>query len=243
MINNKQTLESSWLTLLKDEFEQDYMQTLRSFLQQQLQQGKNIYPASQHYFSALNLTPFEQVKVVILGQDPYHGIGQAHGFCFSVPPQIKIPPSLVNIYKELETDLNIDRATHGCLVNWATQGVLLLNSVLTVEEGRAASHQAKGWEQFTDKIIALINDQAEQVVFILWGNYAQQKGRFIHRSKHLVLTAPHPSPLSAYRGFFGTQPFSQTNRYLIEHGKTPIEWMLSDIETSTQQFQQVQLLN
>jgi uracil-DNA glycosylase len=213
------------------------MQGLRQFLQHEKQNKKVIYPLASQYFSALNLTPFDEVKVVILGQDPYHGFGQAHGLCFSVPPTVKTPPSLVNIYKELKGDLGIERANHGCLIHWAEQGVLLLNSVLTVEKEKAASHQGKGWERFTDKIISLINEHSEQVVFMLWGSYAQRKGELINRSKHLVLTAPHPSPLSAHRGFFGKKPFSQANDYLEGHGKSPIEWALPDIEAVNKEFQ------
>ena len=237
-MNNRIKLIPSWLTRLQDEFELDYMLALRTFLQQEKQSKKVIYPLANQYFAAFNLTPFDKVKVVILGQDPYHGPNQAHGLCFSVPPTIKTPPSLVNIYKELEADLGIPRATHGCLTHWATQGVLLLNSVLTVEKNQAASHQGQGWERFTDHIIDLINAQAESVVFMLWGGYAHRKGELINRSKHLVLTAPHPSPLSAHRGFFGKKPFSQANTYLKSHGKSEIAWALPDIETATHAFQE-----
>jgi len=235
-VDNKIKLEPSWLAVLQDEFSMDYMQVLRVFLQQAKQKGKVIYPPSYQFFSALNLTPFNQVKVVILGQDPYHGVGQAHGLCFSVPPTIKIPPSLVNIYKELQTDLGIPPASHGCLLSWARQGVLLLNSVLTVEQNSAASHQGKGWEQLTDKIIALLNMQVEGIVFILWGSYAQKKGAFIDAKRHLVLNAPHPSPLSAYRGFFGRKYFSTTNTYLANHEKSVIQWELPHLEAACQQF-------
>lgn len=239
-MNNRIKLIPSWLALLQDEFELDYMRALREFIQHEKQGKKVIYPLASQYFSALNLTPFDEVKVVILGQDPYHGPDQAHGLCFSVPPDIKTPPSLVNIYKELENDLGIVRADHGCLVHWARQGVLLLNSVLTVEQSQAASHQGRGWERFTDKIISLINEQSEQVVFMLWGGYAQRKGELINRSKHLVLTAPHPSPLSAHRGFFGKKPFSQANDYLESQGKLAIEWALPDKETVKVEFKEVQ---
>lgn len=242
-INQHIKIESSWKKYLLDEFSLDYMQALRAFLKHEKQQGKIIYPQPNEYFSALNLTPFKQVKVVILGQDPYHGEGQAHGLCFSVPPNISPPPSLVNINKELGSDLGISRPEHGCLVNWATQGVLLLNSVLSVAKNNAASHQGQGWEQFTDKVIALINEHAEHVVFILWGSYAQKKGAFIDTSKHLVLKAPHPSPLSAHRGFFGQKPFSRTNAYLQSQGKSPIDWSLPDVQTAQQKYQQAQDIN
>ena len=241
--NNRLKMESSWKEQLQAEFSQDYMQNLRAFLAHEKQQGKIIYPRSNEYFSALNLTPFKQVKVVILGQDPYHGVGQAHGLCFSVPPGVQAPPSLVNIYKELSSDLAMSPPEHGCLVSWARQGVLLLNSVLSVEENHAASHQGQGWEQFTDKVIAQINEHAEHIVFILWGSYAQKKGAFIDTSRHLVLKAPHPSPLSAHRGFFGQKPFSRTNGYLKSQGKTPIDWMLPGIQTAQKQFQQAQEIN
>jgi len=183
-----------------------------------------IFPHSNDCFNALNETPFEQVEVVILGQDPYHGPNQAHGLSFSVKPGIKTPPSLVNIYKELEADLNIPIANHGYLINWARQGVLLLNSVLTVEASKAGSHQNKGWETFTDQVIQLINEHHQGVVFMLWGSYAQKKGRHIDRSKHCVLESVHPSPLSAYRGFFGCGHFSKANQYLESIGKAPIDW-------------------
>lgn len=236
-------MELSWKERLQDEFSQEYIQTLRGFLSQEKKQGKVIYPRSNEYFSALNLTPFEQVKVVILGQDPYHGEGQAHGLCFSVPPGVPPPPSLVNIYKELNNDLSIPRAEHGCLISWAMQGVLLLNSVLSVEKSRAASHQKRGWEQFTDQVIAQINEHAEHIVFILWGSYAQKKGTFIDTSRHLVLKAPHPSPLSAHRGFFGQKPFSRTNEYLQCQGMTPIEWLLPDIRAVQELFLLAQNIN
>jgi len=236
-------MDASWKALLQDEFDLDYMQALRCFLQHEKQLGKICYPETKQIFSALNLTPFDQVKVVILCQDPYHGPDQAHGLCFSVPPGIALPPSLVNIYKELSSDLAIERAEHGCLISWAMQGVLLLNSVLSVEKNSAAAHQGQGWERFTDKIIELINAQAEHVVFILWGAYAQKKGAFIDNSKHLVLQAPHPSPLSAYRGFFGKKPFSRSNEYLQSVGKTPIQWQLPDVMTAQKQFNLAQEIN
>lgn len=219
-------LEGSWKSRLEGEFDAPYMQHLRSFLQKQKAEHKTIFPCGSEYFAALNLTPFDKVKVVILGQDPYHGPGQAHGLSFSVRPGVPLPPSLVNIYKELEADLGIPRSHQGHLESWAQQGVLLLNSVLTVESGRAASHQGKGWEQFTDKIIHLLAEEREHLAFLLWGTYAQKKGAFIDRGKHLVIESPHPSPLSAHRGFFGSRPFSKINRYLVSRGQTPIRWQL-----------------
>jgi len=217
-------VEPSWQSYLKEEFEKDYMLQLQSFLQQELAQKKVIYPNEEQYFNALNLTPFNQVKVVILGQDPYHGEGQAHGLCFSVLPNTKLPPSLVNIYKELSSDLAIEVPKTGCLNHWAEQGVLLLNSVLTVEKSKAAAHQQQGWEKFTDKVIQVLNDNTEGVVFILWGAYAQKKGALLNAEKHLIIKSPHPSPLSAYRGFFGTRPFSQANDYLKSMNKSLINW-------------------
>ncbi|WP_413710106.1 uracil-DNA glycosylase [Rhizobium sp. Rhizsp82] len=219
-------LEDSWKAALASEFSSPYMQQLKAFLQAQKQAGKHIFPKGSEYFRALDLTPLADVKVVILGQDPYHGLGQAHGLCFSVRPGVRIPPSLVNIYKEMESDLGIERARHGFLEHWAKQGVLLLNSVLTVEESQAASHQGKGWEQFTDAVIRRVNEECQNVVFILWGSYAQRKAAFVDTSRHLVLKAPHPSPLSAHNGFFGSKPFSKTNAYLQSHGRTPIDWAL-----------------
>ena len=221
-------LEPSWKKHLQGEFDKDYMQELRTFLLDEKAAGKVIYPKGSEYFRAMDLTPFDQVKVVILGQDPYHGPGQAHGLCFSVRPDVRIPPSLVNMYKEMHDDLGIPPASHGCLEAWAKQGVLLLNSVLTVEHKQAASHQKRGWEQFTDKVIHELNAEREGLVFILWGSYAQRKGGFIDRTRHLVLQAVHPSPLSAHRGFFGSKPFSQTNNYLVSRGCQPIDWQLPD---------------
>ena len=219
-------LEDSWKAALASEFSSPYMQQLKAFLQAQKQAGKHIFPKGSEYFRALDLTPLADVKVVILGQDPYHGLGQAHGLCFSVRPGVRIPPSLVNIFKEMESDLGIERARHGFLEHWARQGVLLLNSVLTVEESQAASHQGKGWEQFTDAVIRRVNEECQNVVFILWGSYAQRKAAFVDTSRNLVLKAPHPSPLSAHNGFFGSKPFSKTNAYLQSHGRTPIDWTL-----------------
>lgn len=219
-------IEPSWLAVLQDEFQKPYMQELREFLKAQLSQKKTIFPKGKEYFNAFNYTPFAAVKVVILGQDPYHGPGQAHGLCFSVRPGVPLPPSLQNIYKEIESDLGLRPQNHGYLESWAHQGVLLLNSVLTVESGRAGSHAGKGWENFTDRAIREINDRGAGVVFMLWGSYAQKKGQFIDRKKHLVLESPHPSPLSAHRGFFGCKHFSKANAYLQSKGKAPIDWSL-----------------
>lgn len=219
-------LEPSWLSVLEGEFEQDYMKQLRQYLQARRQQGARIYPPPSQWFAALNSTQFDSVKVVILGQDPYHGPGQAHGLCFSVQAGVKPPPSLVNIYKELQSDLAIEVPRHGYLQHWAEQGVLLLNNVLTVEEGQAGAHQGKGWERFTDTVVAELNSRREGLVFLLWGSHAQKKGAAIDRDKHLVLTAPHPSPLSAYRGFFGCRHFSQANEYLRSRGVAPLDWSL-----------------
>ena len=202
------------------------MRSLRQFLLNEKSKGKQIFPPGDEIFTALNTTAFDNVNVVILGQDPYHGTGQAHGLCFSVKHGVEIPPSLVNIYKELESDLGLIQPAHGCLTYWAEQGVLLLNAVLTVEAERPASHQGKGWEQFTDKIVAILNEKKMGIVFILWGSYAQKKGAIIGRQKHLVLQSPHPSPLSASRGFFGNHHFSKANDYLETQGKTPIDWQL-----------------
>jgi uracil-DNA glycosylase len=218
------SLDSSWQPYLKEEFEKEYMQKLQFFLQQQVQQKKIIYPEENQYFHALNLTPFKQVKVVILGQDPYHGEGQAHGLSFSVLKNIKNPPTLVNIYKELSNDLGIEIPKSGNLTPWAEQGVLLLNSVLTVEKNKAAAHQKQGWEKFTNKIIQSLNHASEGVVFILWGAYAQKKASFIDEKKHCVLKSAHPSPLSSYRGFFSSSPFSKTNQFLKNVGKSSINW-------------------
>lgn len=221
-------LEDSWKAALGQEFASPYMAALKAFLQNEKAAGKTIFPKGAEYFRALDLTPLDEVKVVILGQDPYHGAGQAHGLCFSVRPGVRIPPSLVNIYKELQSDLGIAPARHGFLEHWARQGVLLLNSVLTVEESRAASHQGQGWEQFTDAVIRAVNEDCEHVVFMLWGSYAQKKAAFVDRSRHLVLKAPHPSPLSAHNGFFGSRHFSQANEYLVARGRNAIDWQLPD---------------
>ncbi len=217
-------LEFTWLENLHGEFDLEYMKNLKKFLLAEKKSGKTIFPKGDEYFAALNHTPFDKVKVVILGQDPYHGPGQAHGLSFSVRKGVPPPPSLVNIYKELQSDLNLPRPSHGDLTSWADQGVLLLNSVLTVESGLAASHQKRGWELFTDKVIQELSEKREQLVFILWGSYAQKKGAVIDRKKHLVIESPHPSPLSSHRGFFGSKPFSQVNAYLEKNGITPIHW-------------------
>ena len=219
-------LQDSWKAALESEFSSSYMQQLKAFLLERKEAGKHIFPKGSEYFRALDLTPLEDVKVVILGQDPYHGAGQAHGLCFSVRPGIRIPPSLVNIYKEMESDLGIKRASHGFLEHWAKQGVLLLNSVLTVQMGMAASHKDRGWERFTDAVIRAVNEQCDGVVFILWGAYAQKKAGFVDTKRHLVLRAPHPSPLSAHNGFFGSRPFSQANSFLVARGRQPIDWQL-----------------
>jgi uracil-DNA glycosylase len=216
-------LESSWKDLLKDEFEKPYFKDLAAFVRQEYQTA-TVYPPPKFIFHALDSLPMEKVKVVILGQDPYHGQGQAHGLSFSVPGGTALPPSLQNIYKEIETDLGHPRHASGNLDRWAKQGVLLLNATLTVRAGEAGSHQNKGWETFTDAVIHELANKKDHLVFILWGNYAQKKGAFIDSNKHLVLKAPHPSPFSAHSGFFGSKPFSQTNKYLEEHDLTPIDW-------------------
>ncbi len=219
-------LEGSWLARLAPEFEQPYMAGLRSFLLAEKKAGKQVFPAGDEIFNAFAHTPLERVRVVILGQDPYHGPGQAHGLCFSVKPGVQVPPSLQNIFKEIRDELGYPIPTQGNLTAWADQGVLLLNSVLSVESGRAASHQGKGWEAFTDRVIELVNRECEGVVFMLWGSYAQRKGAIIDRQRHCVLTAPHPSPLSAHRGFFGCGHFVAANEYLVSQGKEPIDWRL-----------------
>lgn len=223
-------LHESWLASLGSEFEQPYMRALKDFLVAERAAGRRIFPKGGEWFRALDLTPLGKVRVAILGQDPYHGPGQAHGLCFSVRPGTAIPPSLVNIYKELESDLGIAPARHGFLEHWAEQGVLLLNCVLTVRMGQAASHRERGWERFTDAAIAQVNRQADPVVFMLWGSYAQKKALLIDSidqgGHHLVLRAPHPSPLSAHAGFFGCRHFSKANAFLEKNGLAPIEWAL-----------------
>jgi len=221
-------LEKSWLDHLQPEFDKPYMQTLKQFLLSEKQAGKTIYPPGPEIFTALNSTAFDDVKVVILGQDPYHGPGQAHGLSFSVAPGVPIPPSLRNMYKELEQDLGIPFARHGSLLKWANQGVLLLNAVLTVQKATAGAHQGRGWEQFTDAAIAALNEKRENIVFLLWGAYAQKKGSFIDQNRHLILRTVHPSPLSAHRGFMGCCHFSKTNDYLQSTHQSPIDWTVGD---------------
>ena len=216
-------IEESWKVRLRTEFEKPYFKTLTDFVRNEYQQT-TIFPPGKFIFNAFNLCPFHQVKVVIIGQDPYHGPGQAHGLCFSVNDGIPFPPSLVNIFKEIKSDLGKEIPTSGNLTRWAEQGVLLLNATLTVRAHQAGSHQRKGWEELTDAAIQALASQREHLVFILWGAYAQKKGAFIDRNKHLVLSSAHPSPLSAYNGFFGNKHFSKTNEYLIAHGESPIEW-------------------
>jgi uracil-DNA glycosylase len=223
-------LHESWLGPLGPEFEQPYMRALKDFLLAEKAAGRRIFPKGGEWFRALDLTPLGEVRVVILGQDPYHGPGQAHGLCFSVRPGTAIPPSLVNIYKEMQSDLGVAPARHGFLEHWAKQGVLLLNAVLTVRMGQAASHRERGWERFTDAAIAAVNRQAEPVVFMLWGSYAQKKAALVDSidkgGRHLVLKAPHPSPLSAHSGFFGCRHFSKANAFLESRGVAPIDWAL-----------------
>lgn len=208
-------LDKSWLKVIGKEFDQPYMHSLNAFLQAEKNQGKTIYPADENIFNALNSTPLNKVKVVILGQDPYHGPNQAHGLAFSVPEGVKIPPSLMNIFKELHASTGLPYPQHGCLQHWADSGILLLNATLTVEAGKAGSHQNKGWETFTDAVIKAVNDHQENITFMLWGNYAQKKGAMIDPQKHKILKAPHPSPLSAHRGFIGCGHFNQIDTKLI----------------------------
>lgn len=221
-------LHQSWRDVLCGEFNQNYMLQLQSFLAQQKKQGINLYPQASEIFNALNSTPLDEVKVVILGQDPYHEPGQAHGLCFSVNKGIKTPPSLRNIYKELQSDCQFEIPSHGNLQSWAHQGVLLLNSVLTVAQSQAGSHQKKGWETFTDKIIFELNQRKKNIVYMLWGNYAQQKGKQIDKVNNLILKSVHPSPLSAYRGFFGCRHFTQCNSYLNSKNIKAIMWQITD---------------
>src|ERR1700761_8012433 len=220
-------MEPSWLNVLQDEFGKPYMANLKKFLQQEKQAGHKTYPKNSDIFNAFNTTPFDQVKVVILGQDPYHGEHQAHGLSFSVQKGITPPPSLKNIYKELATDISgFKIPAHGELTEWAEQGVMLLNATLTVQAGTPGSHQKKGWEEFTDKVIKTISDKKEGIVFILWGSYAQAKAELIDQKKHFIIKSPHPSPFSADRGFFGSKPFSKTNEILVKEGKKPIDWQI-----------------
>lgn len=219
-------LAPSWKARVGDWFARDDMRALAAFLRQRKAAGATVYPPGGEIFAAFDATPFEAVKVVILGQDPYHGPGQAHGLCFSVRPGVPVPPSLDNIYKELARDTGFVRPDHGCLLPWAHRGVLLLNSVLTVEAGQAGAHQGKGWEGFTDHVVDVLNREREHLVFLLWGSYAQKKGAVIDPRRHRVLKAPHPSPLSAHRGFLGCGHFSAANQYLARTGQTPVDWSL-----------------
>lgn len=221
-------LEPSWQAPLAAEFDKPYMQELRAFLLAEKKSGKRVFPKGSEFFNAFSHTPLDKVKVVILGQDPYHGEGQAHGLCFSVKPAVAVPPSLKNIYKELHLEMALPIPAHGHLTAWADQGVLLLNSVLSVECARAASHQGRGWEIFTDRVIEVINQQRQGVVFMLWGGYAKRKGAMIDGTRHCVLTAPHPSPLSAHRGFIGCGHFVAANKYLQGRGESPIDWRLPE---------------
>lgn len=223
----KVSIEKSWKKILKNDFNSDYMKDLFSFIESERKKKKIIYPKDSDIFAAFNETPFNDVKVVIIGQDPYHGPGQAHGMCFSVLPKIKTPPSLKNIYKEMQSDLGLAPPDHGFLKPWAKQGVLLLNAVLTVEDSLAGSHHKKGWEQFTDSVIEKLNHEKEDIVFLLWGSPAQKKAAMVDEKKHHVLKCPHPSPLAAYRGFFGSKHFSKTNAFLKSKGIDEIDWDLN----------------
>lgn len=224
----KKKLENDWAPLLEEEFQKPYYLRLREFLKREYTE-KTVYPPMHDIFNALKFTPYHNVKVVLLGQDPYHGPGQAHGLSFSVKPGVKIPPSLKNIFKELQDDLGCRIPNNGCLVKWANEGILLLNTVLTVRAGEAHSHRGKGWEIFTDKVISLINERETPVIFILWGKPAQEKIRLINTEKHTIIKSPHPSPFSANRGFFGSRPFSKTNEQLLEWGEKPIDWQIPDL--------------
>jgi uracil-DNA glycosylase len=228
MTEDRLKLEASWKAVLRQEFEQPYMQNLRAFLATEKRAGKSIFPPGAEMFAALDSTPLDKVKVVVIGQDPYHGPGQAHGLCFSVRQGVPIPPSLVNIFKEIMAEFPDEPrrfdGQRGCLEPWARQGVLLLNAVLSVERGRAGSHQGRGWETFTDAVVARLNAEREHLVFLLWGSYAQKKGARVDRQRHCVLSSPHPSPLSAHRGFFGCNHFRDANAYLVQNGVEPIDW-------------------
>lgn len=221
-------IEESWKEILQDEFSKAYFQTIKYFLKSEKEKGKIIYPPGKEIFQAFDLTPFEKVKVVILGQDPYHGAGQAHGLCFSVQHGVKPPPSLVNIYKELKTDIDgFEIPKHGNLESWAKQGVFLLNAMLTVEKDKPASHKEIGWQNFTDAAISALSEKRNHLVFLLWGSFAQQKAFLIDGSKHLILKAPHPSPFSADRGFFGCRHFSKANAYLVANNIAPVQWIIN----------------
>ena len=217
-------IENSWKSVLRDEFDKDYFVRLTEFVREEYRTAEAVFPPGNKIFAAFDATPFDEVKVVILGQDPYHNYGQANGLCFSVGDSVQMPPSLVNIFKEVNSDTGAPIPTSGDLTRWARQGVLLLNATLTVRAHQAASHQGRGWEQFTDAAVAALSARRENLVFLLWGNYAKRKGAVIDRSKHLVLESAHPSPLSAYHGFFGNHHFSRVNAYLVEHGKAPVVW-------------------
>lgn len=217
-------IENSWKSVLRDEFDKDYFVRLTEFVREEYRTAEAVFPPGNKIFAAFDATPFDEVKVVILGQDPYHNYGQANGLCFSVGDSVQMPPSLVNIFKEVNSDTGAPIPTSGDLTRWARQGVLLLNATLTVRAHQAASHQGRGWEQFTDAAVAALSARRENLVFLLWGNYAKRKGAVIDRSKHLVLESAHPSPLSAYHGFFGNHHFSRANAYLVEHGKAPVVW-------------------
>ena len=217
-------IENSWKSVLRDEFDKDYFVRLTEFVREEYRTAEAVFPPGNKIFAAFDATPFDEVKVVILGQDPYHNYGQANGLCFSVGDSVQMPPSLVNIFKEVNSDTGAPIPTSGDLTRWACQGVLLLNATLTVRAHQAASHQGRGWEQFTDAAVAALSARRENLVFLLWGNYAKRKGAVIDRSKHLVLESAHPSPLSAYHGFFGNHHFSRANAYLVEHGKAPVVW-------------------
>ncbi|MBO0439205.1 uracil-DNA glycosylase [Candidatus Enterococcus ikei] len=223
----KAIIHNSWQEVLEEEFTKEYYLHLREFLKKEYSE-QTIYPDMYHIYSALELTPYEDVKVVILGQDPYHGPNQAHGLSFSVQPGVRTPPSLMNIYKELQADLGYSPVSHGFLESWAKQGVLLLNTVLTVRNGQAYSHRGQGWENLTDAVIKKLNEREKPIVFILWGKPAQEKIKMIDTSKHIIIKSPHPSPLAAHRGFFGSKPFSKTNQALEQLGETPINWQLPD---------------
>ena len=227
--NDRIRLEPSWKAQIGDYLHRPEMQALSTFLRERSAAGARIFPPARNIFAAFDATPFDQVKVVILGQDPYHGPGQAHGLCFSVQPDVPVPPSLLNMYKEIERDLGLPRPDHGHLMSWAHQGVLLLNAVLTVEQGKAGSHQGKGWEEFTDHVVEVLDREREGLVFMLWGSYAQKKGRIVDARRHRVLRTTHPSPLSAHRGFLGCGHFSAANEYLKRRGQAPIDWSLPPV--------------
>jgi uracil-DNA glycosylase len=226
MNSKKPSLPESWMNHLGAEFEKDYILKLQSFLKEELIEKKVIYPSDSEIFSAFNLTPLNEVKIVIIGQDPYHGENQAHGLCFSVKPDVRVPPSLKNVYKELKSDLGLEIPNHGFLESWAKNGVLMINNVLTVEQGKPASHQNRGWEIFTDKVVEILNDECENLVFLLWGSHAQKKAANVDAKKHLVLECSHPSPFSAHKSFLGSGHFSKSNQYLKNCGIDPIDWSL-----------------